>query len=88
MKFEDCLFELNYIIEHMTEELRNKIPLEIREEIKKRMSKEAYMLIKDYKESTFSEDTKIYLSVLYSEFICSSSEKWKNFDDLFQKNSN
>lgn len=86
MKFEDCLFELNYIIENMTEELRNKIPIEIREEIKKRMSDEPYMLIKDYEECSFSEETKIYLSVLYSEFICSNSKKWNDFDELFLKN--
>lgn len=87
MKFEDCLFELNYIIENMTEELKNKIPFEIRQEIKNRMSKEAYMVIKNYDENSISEETKIYLSVLYSEFICSNPKKWKDFDELFFKNT-
>lgn len=85
MKFEDCLFEINYIIENMEEELKNKIPLIIRLEIKKRMSKEPYMLIKNYEENTISEDTRIYLTVLYSEFICSNSKKWKDFDEIFLK---
>lgn len=87
MSFEECLYEINYIIDNMESSLKNKIPTYIRREIKNKMSKEPYMLIKNYDEDDFSEETKAYLSVLYTEYICSEKdkEKWDEFDNILEK---
>ena len=90
MNFEDCLYELNYIIENMDEEIRNRIPLSIRREIKSKMSDNLEMLLKDYELEDFSEETKAYLSVLYSEYVClekTEKDKWRKIDELFETSS-
>ena len=84
MSFEECLYEVNYIIDNIEEEMKTKIPLSIREEIKKQMSKETYMYVIDFEKEGFSDEAIAYLSVLYSEYICSKEEKekWNKFDKI------
>ena len=87
-KVKKSLVELNYIIENMSESIKNKIPDELRKSIKENMDKDYVMDIdfsKKYTEQAFMDETKVMLSILVSDYIADgeTKEKWKEFDDKF-----
>lgn len=68
--------QVYYIINEMSEELRNKIPEEIRNNIDVRRNKEYKCDInEDIENMELLEDTKKLLSVLYTDYIASKEEK-------------
>lgn len=78
--------EVYYAINNFDEESKSKVPNEFIEFIKSKMNLK-YAPIDN---SEISEEAKAILSVVYSEYICSDSEKknWDKLDELFEKSVN
>lgn len=77
--------ELNYIINNMSKSLQDKIPEDLKQYIIEQMDTE-YMfnvdVAKKYTEQNYMPETKIFLSVLLSEYIGNEiiKSKWNIFD--------
>ncbi len=69
--------EVNYIINEMSEEMKNKIPKDIIENIKARMDKnyDFYIEDDDFENVELLEDTEKILSVLYTDYFATDEEK-------------
>jgi len=72
--------ELYYLIGNLENNLKEKIPCDIMEQIAKEMNKS---FIPDI--SNVSVEAKAMLSVIYSDYLCSpeENEKWKDLDRLY-----
>ena len=66
--------EANYIISKMSEELREKIPIELIEFIYKNDNKQYQINEKSIKNLELHEDTKRILSVIYTDYIAIEEE--------------
>ena len=70
--------EVYDIIEHMEKKIYNKIPIQFIEMLKKNMDTNYYFDIdysKKLNEQKLLKDTKIILSIIYRDYICSEEEK-------------
>lgn len=69
--------EVYYLISEMSEELRQKIPLNIINAIKEKMDKNYQFNIEndDIEDLVLLEDTEKVLSVLYTDYIATEEEK-------------
>ena len=69
--------EAYYIISEMSEEMRNKIPDKILNNIERKMDKdyEFYIEDEDFENAELLEDTEKILSVLYTDYLASDEEK-------------
>ena len=87
------LVELNEIIKHMSLELQNKIPQEIKQEFIKNMDKEyhfTYDKTVSLEEQKIMPETQGLLSAIYSNYLCSEEEKkkWKEYDNFYKQEQN
>lgn len=82
-EYKKAFTEVYYFVNQLREELIEKIPGEVIDNIAKRMDK-AY--IPDINNMT--QIGRAILSVIYSEYLCSNSEKkkWNEIDELYLKN--
>jgi len=81
--------ELNYIINNMGESLKARIPKDVVEMISTQMDTNYIPdidLSKRYTEQNYMTETKAFLSVLLSDYICDESikKKWREFDKTFE----
>lgn len=69
--------EVNYIINEMSDEMKNKIPSQILRNIENRMDKNYDFCIEDeeFENAELLEDTEKILSVLYTDYLASDEEK-------------
>lgn len=69
--------ECYYIIEQMSEELRNKIPEKIRKTIEQKMDKNYKFHIEneDFENAKLLKDTEKILSVLYTDYLSTDEER-------------
>lgn len=69
--------EVYYIINSMSEELREKIPEKIQKNIENRMDKEYQFYVEndDFENVGLLEDTEKILSVLYTDYLASDEER-------------
>lgn len=69
--------EVNYLINEMSEEMKNKIPINILENIKNRMDKNYNFTIEnqDFENAKLLDDTEKILSVLYTDYFATEEEK-------------
>lgn len=77
--------ELSEIINNMDYALQSKIPENVRENILKNADKNYYFKYDctcALYEQKFMDETKALLSILYTEYLCSSEEKekWNEYD--------
>ncbi len=65
--------EANYIINEMSEEMKNKIPAKILKNIENRMDKtyKFYIENDDFENVELLEDTEKILSVIYTDYLAS-----------------
>ncbi|MBP3707424.1 MAG: hypothetical protein J6J36_02295 [Clostridia bacterium] len=82
-EYKKAFTEVYYFVNQLREELRNEIPDEVIDNIAKRIDK-SYIPNR----SNMSQIGKAILSVIYSEYLCSDSEKkkWNEIDELYLKN--
>ncbi|MBQ3409185.1 MAG: hypothetical protein IJH12_08300 [Clostridia bacterium] len=81
--------ELNYIINNMSESIRNKIPEDLIKMIARQKDDEYILNIditKKYSEQNYMPETKAFISVLLSDYICDDSikDKWKGLDKKYE----
>lgn len=80
-----AITQLSYIISKMDPKIKHKIPFEVRKAISQKKDNSIIFYYDEskplYKQNILNE-TKSILSVLYSKYICSESEKkkWEEFD--------
>lgn len=80
--------ELNYIINNMSQSMKNKIPDNVKELIKSHMD-QGYIfdvdMAKKWTEQNYLPETKAFVSLLISEYIGDSElkRKWKEFDQEY-----
>ena len=69
--------EVNYLINEMSEEMRNKIPINILKNIQNRMDKNYNFSIEneDFENVKLLDDTEKILSVLYTDYFATEEEK-------------
>lgn len=67
--------EVFYIINEMSEEMKNKIPEKILKNIENRMDKNYEFLIEDIENIELLDDTEKILSVLYTDYFATNEEK-------------
>lgn len=69
--------EVNYLINEMSEEMKNKIPISILKNIQNRMDKSYNFTIKneDFENVKLLDDTEKILSVLYTDYFATEEEK-------------
>ncbi len=69
--------EVNYIINEMSDEMKNKIPSQILRNIENRMDKNYDFRIEEeeFENAELLEDTQKILSVLYTDYLASDEEK-------------
>ena len=69
--------EVNYIINEMSSEMKNKIPSQILRNIENRMDKNYDFRIEEeeFENAELLEDTEKILSVLYTDYLASDEEK-------------
>lgn len=69
--------EVNYIINEMSGEMKNKIPSQILRNIENRMDKNYDFRIEEeeFENAELLEDTEKILSVLYTDYLASDEEK-------------
>ena len=74
--------EVYYAINNFEDNLKTKIPEEVLDFFRNRMDLK-YTPV----DSEMSEEAKSILSVVYSEYLCSSEEKlkWDELDEVFKK---
>lgn len=74
--------EVYYAINNFSDELKSKVPKEFINFISNKMDLK-YTPV----DSEISEEAKAILSVVYSEYLCTSEEKhaWDELDNLFKK---
>lgn len=86
MEEKEIFTEVYIIIQNMEESIRNKIPKEIQEEIRKNINLNSIKLVQKLDVLEISDEAKGYISVLYTEYICNSEEKekWDKIDNLIQ----
>lgn len=82
--------QLSYIIARMDKNVKRRIPLDLRKAISRKKDN-SYMFFYDkslpLNKQNLLPETKKLLSVIYSEYICSDSEKekWHEYDKFKQK---
>ena len=88
--YSKAFVELNEIIKYFDDNLKNKIPNDLKDAISK-SSKNEYKFVYDknkplYKQNILPE-TKALLSILYSDYLCPEKEreKWIEYDKFEQK---
>lgn len=81
-EYKKAFTEVYYFVNQLREELIEKIPEEVIDNIAKRMDKS---YIPD--RANMSQAGKAILSVIYSEYLCSDSQKrkWDEIDELYLK---
>lgn len=67
--------EVNEIIKSMPEEIKEKIPEDIRKTINYNSDKNYYFTFDDFEKLELLEDTKKILSVLYTDYFSTENEK-------------
>ena len=67
--------EVNYIINKMSKELRNKIPNDFIEFIEKNGNTENQIDVTDIDELDLNDDTKKILSLIYTDYIAPEEER-------------
>ena len=69
--------QVNYIINEMSSEMKNKIPSQILRNIENRMDKNYNFRIEEeeFENAKLLEDTEKILSVLYTDYLASDEEK-------------
>lgn len=69
--------EAYYIISEMSEEMRNKIPYKILNNIENKMDKDYKFCIEDedFEDADLLEDTEKILSVLYTDYLATDEER-------------
>ena len=83
--YSEAFVELNEIINNMNENLKNKIPVKMRENIKRAGDKNyKFSFDKTLKlsEQILLPETKSLLSIIYSDYLCDEDEKkkWDEYD--------
>ena len=83
--YSKAFVELNEIINNMDENLKNKIPAKLKEDIKRAGDKNyKFSFDKTLKlsEQILLPETKSLLSIIYSDYLCSKDEKkkWEEYD--------
>lgn len=80
--------EVNYIMNEMSSEMKDKIPPQIVKNIKERMDKNYDFQIEeeDFESVELLEDTEKILSVLYTDYLATAEEKVviKNKEELLE----
>ena len=78
--------ELNFIISKMSEELREKIPIEFIEFIEKNDNKQYQINAENIKDLELHEDDKRILSVIYTDYIATDEERRiiKNKEEILE----
>ena len=88
--FNKAFVELKEIMEYFDNEIKNKIPNDLKKSIEK-VSKNEYQFIYDKQlplyEQNILPETKALLSILYSDYLCSQEEKekWDEYDKVEQQ---
>ena len=67
--------EVNEIIKSMPEEMKDKIPEDIRKTIDYNSDKNYYFTFDDFEKSELLEDTKKILSVLHTDYFATENER-------------
>ena len=67
--------EVNYIINEMPEEMKNKIPADVIINIQNKMDKDYVVKIKDIEYDELLPDTEKLLAVLYADYIALEEER-------------
>lgn len=75
--------EVNYIINEMPDEMKNKIPKEVEANIQNKMDRNYVVQIDDIEDAKLLPDTEKILAVLYADYIATEDEKKsiKNMED-------
>lgn len=91
--FNKGFVELKEIMKYFDDEIKNKIPNDLKKSIEN-VSKNEYQFIYDkhlplYEQNILPE-TKALLSILYSDYLCSQEEKekWDEYDKFEQQLAN
>lgn len=84
-EYSKAFVELNEIINNMDENLKNKIPAKMKEDIKRAGDKNyKFSFDKTLKlsEQILLPETKSLLSIIYSDYLCPDDEKkkWEEYD--------
>ena len=88
--FNKAFVELKEIMKYFDDEIKNKIPNDLKKSIEN-VSKNEYQFIYDKQlplyEQNILPETKALLSILYSDYLCSQEEreKWKEYDEFSAK---
>ena len=67
--------EVNYIINNMPKEMKNKIPADVIINIQNKMDKDYVVKIKDIEYDELLPDTEKLLAVLYADYIAPDDER-------------
>jgi|GEM_PF-5253661 hypothetical protein len=67
--------EVNYIINNMPKEMKNKIPADVIINIQNKMDKDYAVKIKDIEYDELLPDTEKLLAVLYADYIAPDDER-------------
>lgn len=67
--------EVNYIINNMPKEMKNKIPADVIINIQNKMDKDYVVKIKDIEYDELLPDTEKLLAVLYADYIAPEEER-------------
>lgn len=83
-------YEVNEIIKYMSDSIRDRIPNDIKNAINELMDKNYYFTYDETKplyEQDILQETKAFISILYSEYLCSDEEKlkWNEYDKFERK---
>lgn len=75
--------EVNYIINEMPDEMKNKIPKEVEANIQNKMDRNYVVQIDDIEDAKLLPDTEKILAVLYADYLATEDEKKsiKNMED-------
>lgn len=88
--FNKAFVELKEIMKYFDDEIKNKIPNDLKKSIEN-VSKNEYQFIYDKQlplyEQNILPETKALLSILYSDYLCSQEEreKWNEYDKFEQQ---
>ena len=83
--YNRAFVELKEIIKYFDDDIKNKIPKELKQGIANARLEEykfVYDKSKPLYEQTLLPETKALLSIIYSDYLCSESEKekWDEYD--------
>lgn len=81
---EDVLSEVYYTIKYSEDDVKTKIPQFIMDEIRNNMNIYYDVNKQAILDGKISEDAKAFISVIYTEYLCTTEEK-KNWNELDKK---